>query len=187
MKRGTVTVACGHRLTFTIKFSVFTLKEALAAVTDSSPPFTRLDICNRFLDSVRHSKVLGMQVLSAEEFSVRTVLPWREDLVGNPENGMMHGGAIFAMMDQAGGMAVTCRTFPNFEITPTIDFRLDHLRGPAKGASVICEASCYRLTNHVAFVKLTSWEEGNEEEPIATGLATYTRLKIDKAGKVVGQ
>ncbi|WP_328594606.1 PaaI family thioesterase [Alcanivorax sediminis] len=166
---------------------MFFVKEALAAVTDSSPTFTRLDICNRFLESVRHSKVLGMEVLSAEEMCVRARLPWREDLVGNPDSGVMHGGAIFAMMDQAGGMAVTCRTFPAFEITPTIDFRVDHLRGPAKGVAVVCEASCYRLTNHVAFVRLTSWEEGNDEEPIATGLATYTRMKIDNAGKVVGQ
>lgn len=166
--------------------TVFTVEEALAAVTDSSPSFTRLDICNRFLESVRHSKVLGMEVLSAEEHCVRTRLPWREDLVGNPDTGVMHGGAIFAMMDQAGGMAVTCRTFPTFEVTPTIDFRLDHLRSPSKGAAVICEASCYRLTSNVAFVRLTSWEEGHEE-PIATGLATYTRLKIDNAGRVVGQ
>jgi len=156
-------------------------------VTNSSLPYTRLDVCNRFLESVRHSVVLGLEVLSAEEHAVRVRVPWREDLVGNPETGVMHGGAIFAMMDHAGGMAVTCRTFPTFEITPTIDFRVDHLRGPAKGAAVVCEATCYRLTNHVAFVRITTWEEGAEDEPIATGLATYTRLKIETAGKVVGQ
>ncbi|WP_237738853.1 PaaI family thioesterase [Alcanivorax hongdengensis] len=154
-------------------------------MTKSSKEFTRLDICNRFLSSVRHSVVLGLEVVSAEEMQVRVRMPWREDLVGNPETGVMHGGAIFAMMDQAGGMAITCRTFPTFEITPTIDFRVDHLRGPAKGAAVICEASCYRLTTHVAFVRITTWEEGNDAEPIATGLATYTRMQIDSAGKVV--
>ena len=89
--------------------------------------------------------------------------------------------------DQAGGMAITCRTFPTFEITPTIDFRVDHLRSPGKGRAVVCEAKCYRLTTHVAFVSVTTWEEEGDDEPIATGLATYTRLKIDKAGTVVGQ
>jgi hypothetical protein len=39
----------------------------------------------------------------------------------------------------------------------------------------------------VAFVSVTTWEEEGDDEPIATGLATYTRLKIDKAGTVVGQ
>ncbi|MDX1803560.1 MAG: PaaI family thioesterase [Alcanivorax sp.] len=154
-------------------------------MTESTLSYTRKDTCNRFLSSIRHSVVLGLEVLDAEEMAVRVRMPWREDLVGNPETGVMHGGAIFAMMDQAGGMAITCRTFPVFEITPTIDFRVDHLRGPGKGAAVVCEASCYRLTTHVAFVRITTWEEGSDE-PIATGLATYTRMKIDKSGKVVG-
>ena len=156
-------------------------------MTEKTLPYTRLDICNRFLESVRHSVVRGLEVVSATEECVRVRMPWRDDLVGNPETGVMHGGAIFAMMDQAGGMAITCRTFPTFEITPTIDFRVDHLRSPGKGRAVVCEAKCYRLTTHVAFVSVTTWEEEGDDEPIATGLATYTRLKIDKAGTVVGQ
>ena len=126
------------------------------------------------------------RVLSAEEDGVRVRLPWREDLVGNPDTGVLHGGAIFAMMDQAGGMANSCRLYPNFEITPTIDFRVDHLHAPTPGKAVICYASCYRLTPNVTFVRLTTWEEGEEEgEPVATGLATYTRMKLDKNGRVV--
>ena len=51
---------------------------------------------------------------------------------------------------------------------------------------MICYASCYRLTPNVTFVRLTTWEEGEEEgEPVATGLATYTRMKLDKNGRVV--
>ena len=61
-----------------------------------------MDVCNRSLETVRHSRNLGMEVLSAEEDGVRVRLPWREDLVGNPDTGVLHGGAIFAMMDQAG-------------------------------------------------------------------------------------
>jgi uncharacterized protein (TIGR00369 family) len=156
-------------------------------VTEKTLPYTPKDLCNRFLESVRHSAVLGLEVVSATKDSVRLRMPWREDLVGNPETGVVHGGAIFAMMDQAGGMAITCRNFPTFEITPTIDFRVDHLRSPGKGKAVVCEAICYRLTNHVAFVSVTTWEEGGDDEPVATGLATYTRLQINKAGAMVGQ
>lgn len=154
-------------------------------MTEKSIPYTRLDVCNRSLETVRHSRNLGMEVLSAEEEGVRVRLPWREDLVGNPDTGVLHGGAIFAMMDQAGGMANSCRLYPNFEITPTIDFRVDHLHAPTPGKAVICHASCYRVTANVTFVRLTTWEEGQEEgEPVATGLATYTRMKLDKNGRV---
>ena len=102
-----------------------------------------MDVCNRSLETVRHSRNLGMEVLSAEEDGVRVRLPWREDLVGNPDTGVLHGGAIFAMMDQAGGMANSCRLYPNFEITPTIDFRVDHLHAPTPGKAVICYATSY--------------------------------------------
>ena len=145
---------------------------------------TRLDYCQRFLESVRHSMVLGLEIEWADERGVRVRMPWRADLVGNPDTRMIHGGAIFAMMDQAGGLSITCATYPAFEITPTIDFRVDHLRGPEPGTAVVCEAECYRLTSNVAFVRVTTWAEG-VEEPIATGLATYTRMQIPAAGEMV--
>lgn len=137
---------------------------------------TRMSACEAFIARVEHSARLGMKVIDAVERKVRVRLPWREDLVGNPETGILHGGAIFAFMDQAGGLANTCTTFPIFEITPTIDMRVDHLRAPAKGAAVICEAECYRMSQQVMFVRMTVFEEGNEEEPVATGLATYMRM-----------
>jgi len=145
-----------------------------------------MDVCHRSLQTVRHSRSLGLEVVSAEEEGVCLRLPWREDLVGNPETGVLHGGAIFAMMDHAGGMANACRLYPSFEITPTVDFRVDHLHAPAPGKAVICRASCYRLTPNVTFVRMTSWEEGQEDgEPVATGLATYTRMKLDKNGRMI--
>jgi hypothetical protein len=45
---------------------------------------------------------------------------------------------------------------------------------------VIGAAECYRLSNHVAFVRLEAFEEGREDDPIAMGLATYMRMKIPR-------
>lgn len=158
---------------------------ALAAVTDSAVPYTRMDVCKRSLETVRHSRMLGLEVLSAEEEGVRLRLPWREDLVGNPDTGVLHGGAVFALMDHAGGMANSCRLYPAVEITPTIDLRIDHLHAPTPGKAVICDATCYRLSAHVTFVRMTAWEEGDEQgEPVATGQATYTRMKLERSGRV---
>jgi len=140
----------------------------------------------KYMFAGSHNGFLGLAYADHGKDWVELELPWREDLVGNPDTGVLHGGAIFAMMDQAGGMANSCRLYPNFEITPTIDFRVDHLHAPTPGKAVICHASCYRLTPNVTFVRLTTWEEGEEEgEPVATGLATYTRMKLDKNGRVV--
>jgi uncharacterized protein (TIGR00369 family) len=139
---------------------------------------TRLSLCQRFVSDVKHSVLLGMEVLDATEKGVCMRLPWREDLVGDPETGILHGGAVFAFMDQAGGLAGACEIFPDLEITPTIDMRVDHLRAPDKGKTIICEAECYRKSRQVLFVRMTVYEDGNKQELVATGLATYMRMKL---------
>lgn len=143
-----------------------------------SDPLTRLDVCRRYVAGVKHSHVLGIEVLTATERRARVRLPWREELVGNPDTGVIHGGAIFAFMDQAGGLANACTSFPKFEITPTIDMRVDHLRAPAKGRAIICDAECYRDSSQVMFVRMTVFEEGGDDEPVATALATYMRMQL---------
>lgn len=134
-------------------------------------------MCETFVKSVRHSHELGIEILEAREQSVRARLPWQERLVGNPDTNMIHGGAIFAFLDQLGGLANAMRVFPNFDITPTIDFRIDHLRAPVPGTAIIGEAECYRLSEHVAFVRFEAFAEG-EDQLIATGLATYMRMQV---------
>lgn len=155
-----------------------------------APGYTRLDICKRFVASVKHSTLLGLDVLEAGEDNVRVRMPYQDKLVGNPDTGVTHGGAIFALMDQAGGLANACLIFPDFEITPTIDMRVDHLRAPRPGHAVVCEAQCYRLSQHVAFVRMSVFEESTDQEPasddlLATGLATYMRMKLPGASKVM--
>ena len=77
-----------------------------------SAEVTRFSVCQRFIENVKHSANLGMELVEATEKGVVVRLPWKEELVGNPETGVLHGGAIFAFMDQAGGLANTCNTFP---------------------------------------------------------------------------
>lgn len=147
-------------------------------MTDTTPKFSRLESCQKFVRHIRHSRELGIDVLAAEEDHVIARLPWSEKLVGNPETGIIHGGAVFAFLDQVGGLANACRLYPNFELTPTIDFRLDHLHAPAPGAAVDARAECYRLSEHVAFVRLEAWQQDEPDEPVAMALATYMRMKI---------
>lgn len=112
-------------------------------------------------------------------------MPYQDTIVGNPETRVLHGGAIFALMDQAGGLAGACAIYPEFEITPTIDMRVDHIRAPEVGYGVVCHAECYRLSQHVVFVRMSVVEERNAEILVATGVATYMRMKLPGANKVV--
>ena len=147
-------------------------------MTTPTPKFSRLQACQKFVENIRHSRELGIEVLDAEADFVVARLPWQEKLVGNPETGVIHGGAVFAFLDQVGGLANACRLYPDFELTPTIDFRVDHLHAPEAGSSVLARAECYRLSQHVAFVRLEAWQEGAQDNPVAMALATYMRMKI---------
>ena len=137
-------------------------------------------LCERFLSTVRHSIELGMQMEYAGREGVGVRLVHSPRVVGNPWNGVVHGGPILALLDQAGGLAVAARLFPDYDITPTLDLRIDHLRRPEAGVDVIGHAECYRLTANVAFVRGCAFQS-SREEPVSTFVATYMRLGISRS------
>lgn len=154
---------------------------ALTLVTDINDNFNRLEACKRFVDNIRHSSVLNMEVIEATENDVLACLPWQPQLVGDPDTQVIHGGALFAFLDQLGGLACVSRLFPDFDITPTIDFRLDHLHSPEPQHPIMAKAECYRLSSHVAFVRFEAWQQHDQRLDVATGLATYMRMKLTKS------
>ena len=70
---------------------------------DKAPaqPLALEDGLNMFLNGVKHSMVLGMTLeeITPEGLIVR--LPYSDKIIGNPDTGVIHGGAITSLMDQA--------------------------------------------------------------------------------------
>lgn len=147
--------------------------------TTEDPDALRRNLCERFLGTVRHSVELGMRIEAADVTGVTILMPWSEHIVGNPWLGIVHGGPILAMLDQTGGLAVACRLFPNLDITPTLDLRIDHLRRPEPRADIHGHAECFRLTSQVAFVRGSAYQR-DRDQPISTFVATYMRLGLNK-------
>ena len=76
--------------------------------------------------SVGHGRALGLAFRDAGDDWIELALPWREELVGVPESGILASGAIVSLLDTCGGASVWL-ALARFQPLVTIDLRLDYL------------------------------------------------------------
>lgn len=134
----------------------------------------------RFLSALRHCQVLNMQVQSADDTGITLLLPYSPSIVGNPQTGSIHGGAITTLMDTALGMATLC-VLPEFEVCPTLDLRIDYMSPGVADQDVHGHAHCYRVSRDVIFIRGTAYQD-DPAQPIAEVVGTYMRLGKDIKG-----
>jgi len=140
-----------------------------------------------FCDFVPHNRALGLTFLDHGPGLAVLRLPYRPELVGDPDSGVIHGGAITAFLDAASGASVFL-AMPSPTPIATLDLRIDYLRPATPHRDVIARATCTRLTRNVAFVRAVAFHD-SEEDPIATSSASFmlaTRgdpaFKVSKEG-----
>lgn len=118
-----------------------------------------------------HTHALGFVFDRLEGDRVRIRVPWREDLVGDPDTGVLAGGLVTALLDHVGGLAVWI-ALDRFEPIATLDLRVDYMRAAEPRRDLIAEARCYRLTRSIAFVRAWAFEDA-PDDPVAAAQATY--------------
>lgn len=118
-----------------------------------------------------HVRALGIDLTAIEGHAVTLVLPWQERLVGNLENGVLHGGVVTALLDTASGFAVHAR-LATWSPIATLDLRIDYLRPAEPGEAVTARAECYKLTKHVAFCRGLAYH-GDPHDPIAHSAGSF--------------
>ena len=115
-------------------------------------------------------RAVGAEVVSVTPGIGKMKLAWREDLVGDPRSGLLHGGVITTLLDNASGMAVFSSLREVMQIA-TLDLRIDYLRPPVTKRDIYAEATCYRMTRTIAFVRGRAYQEPGGD--IAASLATF--------------
>ena len=82
------------------------------------------------------AKALGLRFISVAPARGSLDVPWREDLVGDPDTGVIAGGVVTTLLDHTCGlaMAAACGTEP-FS-TATLDLRIDYMRPAAPRTGV---------------------------------------------------
>ncbi|MDF2900025.1 MAG: thioesterase [Phenylobacterium sp.] len=132
------------------------------------------EIARNMVETVPQASALGFKLLSVEPSRGSVLTPWREDLVGDPDTGVIAGGVITALLDHTCGLAVVSMAGDNHTpfSTATLDLRIDYMRAAAPRADIIAQAHCYKLTRTIAFVRAHAFD-ADPADPIATAQAAF--------------
>jgi uncharacterized protein (TIGR00369 family) len=120
---------------------------------------------------IGHGRALGLDFRDSGDNWAELALPWREELVGVPETGVLASGAIVSLIDTASGTSVWV-ALDKFMPILTVDLRLDYLRPAAKGEAIVARCECVKVTRRIAFVRGIARGEA-DERPIALSAATF--------------
>lgn len=134
-------------------------------------------IARQFIEAIPFSRALKMRLDQIGDGVAVISMPWDAALVGDPTSGVIHGGAVSALMDTCGGAAVMCHPKAG-TATATIDLRIDYMRGATPGQRITARAECYHVTRHIAFVRAEAWDE-DATRPVAAATGAFT---IERAG-----
>lgn len=132
----------------------------------------RISAVRKFITELPYSHALGVRMVDVGAGWAELAMPYRADLVGDPATGVMHGGAVSALMDTTCGAAVM--SHPEAGVaTSTLDLRIDYMRGATPGQMVRARAECIRVTRTIAFVTATAHDD-DPDTPIAMASGAFT-------------
>ncbi|MEP1704639.1 MAG: PaaI family thioesterase, partial [Marinobacter sp.] len=100
-------------------------------------------------------------------------LPYSDRIIGNPDTGVIHGGAITTLMDTTSGSVIMC-SLDDFELCPTLDLRVDYMRPAEPHKPVYARAETYKVTRNIIFTRCEAYQEPGET--IANCVGTFMRI-----------
>jgi uncharacterized protein (TIGR00369 family) len=122
-----------------------------------------------------HSLGLTFHEYIEETGKITFRLPYSDTIVGNPDTGVIHGGAITTLLDTCCGAAVAIMVSDE-SVCPTLDLRIDHMTAAQPGAAILGEAEVYRMTKSIAFIRGQAYEEGTGTV-LANAVATFMLME----------
>lgn len=137
-------------------------------------------IATQFINVIPHARALGMTLTEIGDGKATITMPYDERLVGDPETGVIHGGAVSALLDTCGGAAVMVHDSLPIG-TATLDLRIDYMRSAKPGDAITAITECYHVTRSVAFMRATAMD-ADTSRPVATATGAFT-IQTAKGGK----
>jgi uncharacterized protein (TIGR00369 family) len=146
----------------------------------------RLDQVKELFHSIEElipfNRYLGLQTESIDHEGAVVHLDMRDELIGNFQDGVLHGGVISATFDVVGGMAAMAsavlregsleESLRRLRSTSTIDLRVDYLR-PGSGDRFTAHGFTLRAGARVAVARMELHNERHELLAVGTGTYIY--------------
>ena len=114
---------------------------------------------------------LGMETVEIAKATALLRIPYKPEMVGDPATGVIAGGVVTTLLDQACGQAVWA-ALGEFTSIATLDLRIDYMRAARPHQPLFARARCYKLGRQIAFVRATAYEE-SEDDPVAAAQAAF--------------
>lgn len=135
-------------------------------------PEERANFVAQIIPQMPYSQALGLKVDRCVPGELDIAMPYSEELIGDPETKVIHGGAVSALMDTTCGGAVMAHPKASLQ-TATLDLRIDYMRPAQPGQPITAKATCYHVTRSVAFVRAVAFD-GDPDKPVATATGAFT-------------
>ena len=129
-------------------------------------------LARQFMAALPHARALNLDVQRVDRGEAVIAMPYADQLVGDPETGVVHGGAVSTLMDTCGGAAVMSHPAALLG-TATLDLRIDYMRPATPGQTITATATCYHVTRSVAFVRAVATDD-DTDRPVATATGAFT-------------
>lgn len=136
-----------------------------------SPPPSFSDMFAAIIDGTPYMVAIGAYYIGKTEDGVSMGLTYRDDLIGDPQSGVLAGGVLTAMLDHGCGLAVWDR-LNEFKPIATLDLRIDYMRAAKPGKDLIITAKCFKLTRTIGFVRAFAYED-TPADPVAAAQAAF--------------
>ena len=114
---------------------------------------------------------LGMRLLATGEGEALMAVPYRPELIGDPDSGVIHGGVVTTLLDTAAGLAASMAG-GGPEGLATLDLRIDYMRPAEPGKVIFASARCFRRARQISFMRATAFND-RDENAIAVAVGAF--------------